>query len=281
MIREFIYKYYIDPVRYDLPYNPVETLTYAAILIVGIYAVYRWLRYSKVPVDGRFILATIPYVVFGGILRVVQDTRMIQSDWQFLLVTPLIYFVIFFFAALALVVTIFLSRHGLIRDYLPWYAGTGVVAAVVASGILVSFGLSRNVVHPEVLVIILTMATFASILVYGMLKYLFKWGYVNDPLYKVLIFGQLLDASATSYGIDLHPLKYIEQHVVGSNLIEITGTAFVFFPLKLVVIIPGIWILEKYRHEGSSDLWHLIVLAMITVGLAPGIRDMVRMMFYV
>jgi uncharacterized membrane protein len=68
---------------------------------------------------------------------------------------------------------------------------------------------------------------------------------------------------------------------VGSSLIEWTGTAFVMFPLKLVVIIPGIWILERYRHEGSTDLWHLIVLAMIVVGLAPGIRDMVRMMFYV
>ena len=65
MIREFIYKYYIDPVRYDQPYNAVETLTYALFLIIGVYAVYRWLRYSKVPVDSRFILATLS---FGGFL---------------------------------------------------------------------------------------------------------------------------------------------------------------------------------------------------------------------
>ena len=281
MIREFIYKYYIDPVRFDQPYNPVETLTYAIFLIMGVYAVYRWLRYAKVPVDGRFILATLPYVVFGGVIRVVQDAHLITSDWQFLLTTPLIFFVIFFVTAGVLVITTTLARKGVIQDYIPWYAGTGAAAAVVAFLILVAFGLSRGVIHPEVAAVILTLAAATSLLVYGTLRYLFRWEYVSDPLYKVLIFGQLLDASATSFGIDLHPLAYIEQHVVGSSLIEWTGTAFVMFPLKLVVIIPGIWILERYRHEGSSDLWHLIILAMIVVGLAPGIRDMVRMMFYV
>ena len=58
MIREFIYKYYIDPIRYGQAYNPVDTLTYAVILIIALYGVYRWLRYAKIPVDGRFVIAT-------------------------------------------------------------------------------------------------------------------------------------------------------------------------------------------------------------------------------
>jgi len=40
-------------------------------------------------------------------------------------------------------------------------------------------------------------------------------------------------------------------------------------------------VLEMYRKEGNSQLWHLIILAMIVVGMAPGIRDMVRMILYV
>ena len=188
---------------------------------------------------------------------------------------------VFGITALSLVATTTLARKGFIKDYIPWYAGIGIAASVIAFCILLYNGMTRGVVHPEVALIILGLAAVVSLVVYGVLRYLFRWTYVSDPLYKVLIFGQLLDASATSYGIDLHPLAYIEQHVVGSNLIAWTGTAFVMFPLKLVVIIPGIWILEHYRHEGNSDLWHLILLAMIVVGLAPGIRDMVRMMFYV
>jgi len=53
------------------------------------------------------------------------------------------------------------------------------------------------------------------------------------------------------------------------------------FPLKLVVVIPAIYILEIYRKEGNKELWHLIVLAMIMVGMAPGIRDLGRMVLYV
>lgn len=281
MIREFLYKYYIDPIRYGQPYNPVDTLTYAAILILAVYLVYRWLRKTGIPVDRKFVLATLPFVVLGGLARVIQDTGMIRSDIQFLLVTPLIYFVIFFYTAGSLIVAWKASERGWIRDYAHGYAAAGIAASVLVGAVLLSFGLGRGSVHPEVMVIILSLAAVTTILVYAALYYVAKWQYVRDPLYLALIAGHMLDASATSYGIDLHPLAYVEQHVVGSQLIAWTGTAFSFFPLKLLVVIPGIWILEMYREESNKTLWHLIILAMIVVGMAPGIRDMTRMVLYV
>lgn len=282
MIRDFIYKYYVDPIVYGQPYNIVDTLTYALVLIVALYIIYRWLSRSKiVQVDSRFILATLPYVVLGGLLRVVEDTGMISPPWQYLLITPLIYFVLFLLTVLVLVSTAHAEKAGLIRNYALFYAGTGVVACIAVSGLLVSFGLQNGIIAVSVLATILGMGVLATLLVYGAMRYLLGWKYAADPLYLALIFGQMLDASATSYGIDLHPLDYMEVHVVGSNLIELTGTAFVMFPLKLAVLFPGIYILERYRDEGPAILWYLIVLAMITVGLAPGIRDMVRMVLYV
>jgi len=282
MVLEFIYKYYIDPIRYGQPYNVVDTATYALVLIVAIYILYRWFSRSKtIAIDGRFVLATLPFVVLGGLLRVVQDTGMITSDLQYLLITPLIYFVLFFFTAGVLVITSSLQKAGLVRDYIHFYSGAGIVAAVVTSGVLFSFGIENTVVDPGVLAFIIGMAIITSALIYVAMRYLFRWEYARDPLYLALIFGQMLDASATSFGIDLHPLEYVEVHVVGSNLIAWTGTAFSMFPLKLLVLFPGIYVLQRFRNEGSPVLWHLIVLAMITVGLAPGVRDMVRMMLYV
>jgi uncharacterized membrane protein len=288
MISDFIYKYYIDPIRMGQPYNIVDTLTYALILVIGVYLLYRWMSQSTwlsdigFKIDARFILATLPYVVLGGLLRVVQDTGMITGDFQFLLVTPLIYFVLFFFTISMLFLSRYLTLQGFTKSFLSFYTFAGIMSAFVVLLILFAWGITNAHVDLFILAIIPLMALTATFLVWACMRYLLRWEYVTDPLYLILIFGQLLDASATSYGIDLHPsVRYIEQHVVGSGLIELTHTAFVMFPLKLVVLFPAIYIMELYRKEANPAFWHLVLLAMIVVGLAPGIRDMMRMVLYV
>ena len=282
MISDFIYKYYIDPVRYEQPYNAVETITYALILIVALYLIYYWFKRSNIAIDGPFVLATLPYVILGGVLRVVQDTHMITSDLQFILVTPPIYILLFFYAVIILFLSKYLQEQGFCKNYLKLYGGAGLFTSFCVVLLLASWGMTHTRIDLFVLAIIPLMALVASALVFAFMRYALKWEYVCDPLYITLIFGQLLDASATSYGIDLHPsVKYIEQHVVGSFLIDWTGTAFVMFPLKLLVLFPAIYIMELYRKEANPAFWHLVLLAMITVGLAPGIRDMTRMVLYV
>ncbi|MCK8519032.1 DUF63 family protein [Methanoculleus sp. 7T] len=281
MIREFLYKYYIDPIRYGQAYTLVDTLTYALILIVSVYLVYRGLRRYKIAIDDELVLATMPFVVLGGLLRVVEDTGMLTSDFRFLLITPLIFFTIFVVAAVALFAGKLAENAGLVDRYSRVYAGVGIIACIAAGAALVWFGLTETRIALDVLVAILGLASVTSLALWAFLVYGAKWDYASNILYKLLIFGHMLDASATSYGIDIHPVHYVEQHVVGSSLIEATGTAFSMFLLKIAVIIPAIYILEMYKKEGNSDLWHLILLAMIVVGMAPGIRDMVRMVLYV
>jgi len=288
MISDFIYKYYIDPIRMGQPYNIVDTLTYALILVLGVYLLYRWMSQSTwlsdigFKIDARFILATLPYVVLGGLLRVVQDTGMITGDFQFLLVTPLIYFVLFFFTISMLFLSRYLTLQGFTKSFLTFYTFAGIMSAFVVLLVLFAWGINYAHLDLFILAVIPLMALAATFLVWACMRYILRWEYVTDPLYLTLIFGQLLDASATSYGIDLHPsVRYIEQHVVGSGLIELTHTAFVMFPLKLVVLFPAIYIMELYRKEANPAFWHLVLLAMIVVGLAPGIRDMMRMVLYV
>jgi uncharacterized membrane protein len=281
MISDFIYKYYIDPIRFGEPYNIVDTLTYALILVLSVYLVYRWLKHSGISLDGDFILATIPYVVLGGLLRVVEDTGMITSDWRFLLITPLIFFLVFFIAAVALVLSRALERHHLIPRFLAFYGGIGVGLSVAVSLVLGWFGFTYTTLDLGVLAVILLITAVTSLAVMLFLGRVLRWEYAADPLYRVLIIGQMLDASATGYGIDFGPIPYQEVHVVGSALIRWTGTAFALFPVKLAVVIPAIYILEIYRREGNREFANLVLLAMITVGLAPGVRDMVRMVLHV
>jgi uncharacterized membrane protein len=281
MISDFIYKYYIDPIRLGQPYNLVDTLTYAILLVLSVYLVYRWLQRSGVTLDGAFVIATIPYVVLGGLLRVVEDAGMIESDLRFLLVTPLIFFVVFFIAALSLVFSRILEKKGLIPHFLTFYGGIGAGAAALVALDLAWYGLTRTTVDLAVLAAILLIAAATSLAVMALLQLVFRWEYARDPLYRLLIIGQMLDASATGYGIDFGPIPYQEVHVVGSALIRWTGTAFSLFPLKLLVVIPAIYVLELYRREGNREFANMVLLAMIVVGLAPGVRDMVRMVLHV
>lgn len=280
MIREFIYQYYIDPIRYGQAYTLVDTLTYAIILILIVFLLYRWFRHAGIAIDREFSYALLPWIVFGGLLRVVEDAQLIRSDWHYLLITPLIFFVILIYA----LIVFGISRRLEKRFSIPakrLFCAAGVISACITFIILMQFGISRGTVALPVGGIILLMALFSSTLIYLCMRYLLGWEYLTDRLYQILIFSHMLDASATSYGIDLHEVSYIEQHVVGSNLIELTGTAFVMYPLKLLILFPAIYILQEYKKDGTSDLWHLILLAMIMVGLAPGIRDMMRMILYI
>ncbi|HII99766.1 MAG TPA: DUF63 family protein, partial [Methanoregula sp.] len=211
-----------------------------------------------------------------------EDTGMITGPIKFLLITPLIYFVLFAFTVSMMFLSLFLVKRGILKSFNAFYAGGGTFAVFVACLVLVAWSTTHLGIDLFILCIIPLMALCATAIVWAFMRYILSWTYVADPLYITLLFGQLFDASATSFGIELHPsVQYVEQHVVGAALIDATGNAFVMFPLKLVVLFPAIYVMELYRKEANTAFWHLVLLAMIVVGFAPGIRDMVRMVLYV
>jgi len=104
---------------------------------------------------------------------------------------------------------------------------------------------------------------------------LLNFALLKDRVNALVLDGQLLDATATSFGLTFLP--YAEKHVLPNFLIEATGTAFVMYPLKLVVTIPVLFIIDQYLKGESKNLIGLVKLAILTVGLAPAIRDILRM----
>jgi uncharacterized membrane protein len=83
----------------------------------------------------------------------------------------------------------------------------------------------------------------------------------------------MLDASSTYIGVDW--FGYYEKHVVPTYLIDLTGTASIMYPLKLLVLLPLLSIIDKYIEDKS--LLNLTKLALIVLGLAPAIRNTLRL----
>ena len=111
---------------------------------------------------GSFVLATLPYVILGGVLRVIQDTGMITGDFQFLIVTPPIYFVLFFFTVGMIFLARYLKIQGLIKNFYALYAGAGCMAVLIIVLVLAAWGITHTRIDLFVLCIIPLMAVTAT-----------------------------------------------------------------------------------------------------------------------
>lgn len=105
------------------------------------------------------------------------------------------------------------------------------------------------------------------------------------PLNLLLVFAQMADATMTSLGIDVY--GYQEKHVVPRTLIGLAdgwGIAYpataVMMTFKLLISLGVIWAIDLYAKEDSEKYPNLVgvaKLAIIIVGLSPGVRDAVRL----
>ncbi|MCK5023518.1 MAG: DUF63 family protein, partial [Candidatus Aenigmarchaeota archaeon] len=88
-----------------------------------------------------------------------------------------------------------------------------------------------------------------------------------------LLTAHMHDASATFVAMTF--FGYLEQHPLPRMLIEMTNPG-AMFALKLVVMIPVLYAIDKYAEDGQFKTFLKIVI--LILGLAPGLRDMIRLM---
>lgn len=268
-LRHFITEYYIDPIIYDTGYNPVNTLTWGILLGIAIFGVLKLLEKLRIEVDQRFIIAALPYVLVGSTLRVMEDADMFEPPVRYLFITPLIFFLITAVCVGILLALTKLRKMGKIDDIMPSFMFVGMGWAILSLFALLS---RQEIVASWVLPAVLGIATPMAIAICLAARKFVTW---MDGLNATIIWAHLLDASSTFIGVDY--MGYGEKHVLSTFLIDWSGTGAVMFPLKLMTIIPILYILKRYLSDESRTS-NLTKLAILMLGLAPGLRNMLRMM---
>lgn len=264
-IYNWIYKYYAEPIIYDTGYNPVNTVTWAILLGISILALIRIFRSLDLKMDERLVLFTIPYVLAGSSLRVIEDANIVKPPASYMLITPLIYFLVFFVTTTSLIFT----RKFLGQSFYRVYACIGLFWTIINLAILSTVGVQ----NPLVPIAVLFLGTSLAGVIY-LLRRPLKWQNFLDNRYNMaILYSHMLDASSTYIGVDW--FGYYEKHVVPTLLIGLTGTALVMYPLKLLVLLPVLSILDKSMED--SSLRNLTKLALIILGLAPAIRNTLRL----
>jgi len=276
-LQDFINKYYIDPIIYDTGYNPANTITWAIILGISIFYVAKLLMKLNIKADWKFIKVIIPFIFAGSTLRVIQDynknVQLFDSPLQCLLITPLIYVLMFMITVVLLIISIKLQRLGIVNDWKTAFGAAGILWTLVNLGILLSL---LQITNPAALIIIFLMGTGLTMLIYLLAKVTGLTIFTQRINVSILLV-HLLDASSTFYGMKF--FEYTEKHVVPTFLIDLAGTSSIMFPLKLMVFIPVIYILETQFNddEESMHLKDVLKLTIIVLGLAPATRNTVRM----
>jgi uncharacterized membrane protein len=275
---QYIYKYYINGIVNDASYNPVDTVTYAILLGISLFGVYKLLVKLKVEIDTRFIIAVTPYILAGSSLRVLEDSGVFSPPLMYLFITPIIYFVIFTVTISILSLAIALERKGIIKDYHFFFCAGGIAWMLVNIASLIVLGEVKHLEYAAAILVLGLLSTGAVYLVSSQLNFTL----LTNKLNISILFTHLLDASSTYVGMDW--LGYYEKHVVPTFFIDIAGKftdhpALVMYPLKLLVFIPVFYMLDsQFDEDKDKKFIPLMKLVIIVLGLSPALRNTLRIL---
>ncbi len=102
---QWLWKYYWGPVVADAVghsvsfhgiaaqegYTLFSEVTYGIILVCALYALYKVLKKLETKIDWYFCLALFPYILFGPVTRVLEDTNYFTEPFVYWFISPLIY----------------------------------------------------------------------------------------------------------------------------------------------------------------------------------------------
>ena len=97
------------------------------------------------------------------------------------------------------------------------------------------------------------------------------------PVAFLPVAGQLMDGVATYIGIDF--FGYTEKHIVSEAAVNLFDTALTFAVLKFGIGGVVFWFYTMANFEYRQQHLRLLIgLALMVVGMAPGLRNVGRLM---
>lgn len=264
-------------------YNPVNTAGYILLLLGFLTALRGLLERMEISIDEDLILGLAPFIIFGGMLRVLEDLGTVPYPHNTLLITPGIYLTVACLALVMLYASHMAEKQGRTSHYIRPLLGSGTILVALVLGLLTYHGIRHGLSQRADLLIIVPSAALAgSYLAVRVLARYRPASYLNTAPGILAVLGQALDGSATAVSIGF--LGYGEKHVLSrtviANLQRLDLTAaglegpFGFMLLKISLIIGFMGWIEQ--EEEIDPLTVLLLLAIIVVGMAPGTRNLVR-----
>ncbi|ELY63907.1 DUF63 family protein [Natrinema versiforme] len=276
------------------------------LLLVGVIFLVRRLEIERYRAG---FFALFPFMLFGGALRVVEDVNAtafeatgemaIQLPWSGFIISPLIYFTVFFIALVSVIASVWLDRNGHVSGYEYPLAGIGTTVLTITIAYLAYVAATEPYAefYPLIPLVILVGATLTTAITWVALeRFAPELNRGTESMGIVVIWAHAVDGVANVIGLDWAtslglPVNLVPKHpinraianttadVLPADVVAITGSAWPFLLVKVAAAIFVIWIFDETVFEDSPRYAILLMITVVAVGLGPGTRDMLRATF--
>lgn len=249
-------KWFIPPLMEGSGYNPVNTIVLALLFILMIWGVLILFRKEKIRLDKAFFKGWAGWILAIASMRVLDDAGVL-TGW--FMKTPFIdLWMLIPALALLFAANRFLKKKDFDKWGLPFYL-IFLVNIVLLPFSNIEGGLKTLVVFAPWLFFLVLLRP--------------RWNFMTRANMLVLA-AHLFDASATFTA--MHFYGAAEAHVLPSFLINMFGP-WAMFPLKLAVLIPVLWYIDKESKGYENKFLKLVIF---TLGAGTGLRDFFQIMTY-
>jgi uncharacterized membrane protein len=298
-----------EPVAYP-GYTLVSEVGYAVTLIFALVGLVLLLRRWGIGERRSAFFGLLPFMFLGGVLRVVEDAAdaavlrgfdpAIAYPWNSLIISPVIYFVMFFLTLGTLATAVWLERRGYVDRYERLVGAAGAVFLSVTLAYLLVLAFTTEYVYllAQFAVVTLGVATAVTWIVWrGVEAFAPELNAGTGRIGAVVLWGHAVDGTANVVGLDwgeelgypggdLIPKHPVNEAVVNitdatlpASITDVVGVAWPFLLLKIAVVLFVLAIFDDPVFEDSPRYAILMLVAILAVGLGPGTRDMIRATF--
>lgn len=251
---DFFYENFISGWNQPEHYNWIDTAAYAVLAVILVYAAYHLLK-KHVKFSYKTVFEILPFIILGCIVRVFADYGVYPRF--FWTVTPGVWMVFLALIISTLIIDSKLKKNGLITVTVP-------LIAIIPHLFFI------KIVNP-LAPVYFTIFYLLSLLPFILLRS--KFALLSDEFNFAAIASHLFDATSSFVNVDF--FNYVEIHVLGGFFADIFNTGFVMYPLKLIVLLPVLYYLDKEKDVNFKNYLKLIICAL---GLGPGIRNLITVM---
>ncbi len=242
--------FYLEP-----GYTTFNTIIFGVVLglvVLLIIKMFKWL--DKDPKD--LFIPLIPFIFLGSGARALVDNHIYPLIH--LLVTPGIYIFVGITTIITLLLSILVEKKFSI-DYRYFIFTVGIILCI------------PNIINLQGINLVATSLVLGSWLIFAAIFFLIskKWKLLQDKSNLMVLFAHLFDASSTFIAVDF--FGYWEQHVLPGALTNLTGSAFVLYPLKISVILISLYLIDD--NIDDEIIKNTLKLCIFILGFAPGLRN--------